>query len=155
MTKSISSKSTIADVVKMDIDIYDVPQISDITGSCPKSIVQLACRRGMTVARLPRAVPTPEKPRHKVIYDRKPQISGEQYLWQSVVRQAVVDAAYRGEDRESRHEKVMADHWLRGNGSDFRHVCNLAVIDPDFLHEAYVNGRIDRDRLKSAQRESK
>lgn len=73
----------------------------------------------------------------------------ENHLWQAVLLQAVTDATYRGETEalcRARHE---ADVWIRRGSKDFYQVCNLALIDPDFVRDAYVGGRIDADVLRA------
>lgn len=75
----------------------------------------------------------------------------EKRLWQTVVFHAVLEALYEGNDREARMFKESADRWIRRAGRDFREACGLAGIDPDFLRDAYVAGKVDRRMLKSAE----
>ena len=77
----------------------------------------------------------------------------ERRLWQSVIFQAAVDATNPDPKSEDllRHKREAAS-WFRGRGRDFCEVCNRAGMDPDFLHEAFVAGRINRDILKKASR---
>ncbi len=70
----------------------------------------------------------------------------EQRLWQTVLLTAVLDAT---SDRKSLTQ-AEAEAWLRYGGKQFRKVCHLAGLDPLFIREAYLEGRIDRDLLKSA-----
>ena len=78
----------------------------------------------------------------------------EQTLWQSVVVKAALDATsnplpntkdYTYQDLA----KKQADAWFRKGGSDFKEVCSLAGLDPDFIQEAYVGGRINAELLRS------
>lgn len=78
-------------------------------------------------------------------------ITPERHLWQSVLIMAVTDATYVGDVQDLRREKRTADRWLRGCGRDFRRVCTLAGMDPDFVSEAYAGGRINGELLRSAQ----
>lgn len=77
----------------------------------------------------------------------------ERRLWQAVIYQACVDALSNKSESEN-SEKVRArreaDSWIRGAGRDFREVCSLAGLDPDFISEAYVSGKLTRSGLRSA-----
>lgn len=71
--------------------------------------------------------------------------SPEQIMWQSVVYRAALDAT--GIDAR---EKRDADNWFRRAGSHFRAVVTMAGMDPDFVRDAYIAGRVDRDLLRAA-----
>lgn len=81
----------------------------------------------------------------------------EQHLWQSVVLKACSDAThpapgpYAKNYSEVMQAKREADKWLRGCGRDMRQVCALAGMDPDFVSEAYIGGRIDADLLRTSE----
>ena len=76
----------------------------------------------------------------------------EQELWQAVVLRAAMDAlADNPSSDEDQRAKRDADRWFRFGGRDFREVCTLAGIDPDFIADAYKSGRIDRRLLKSKE----
>lgn len=62
-------------------------------------------------------------------------------MWQAVILLAVEDALLTG--AENVKERHKADSWLRGMSKNFRLVCSLAGMDPDFIRDAYVAGRID------------
>ncbi len=77
----------------------------------------------------------------------------EQRLWQAVVFQAARDATAirttRGKANgagTSSLDKSQADSFLRG-GRDLHFVCSLAGLDPEFIRDAYRNGRIERSAL--------
>lgn len=76
----------------------------------------------------------------------------EQKLWQAVLHQAFVDASRvnpsRSDDKRAMRE---ADSWIRSGGRDFRKVCALAGMAPDFLRDAYRSGKVDPKMLRSAQ----
>lgn len=80
----------------------------------------------------------------------------EQELWQAVLFAAFVDATrVDPPDTENRRAKRDADRWIRGAGKDFRTVCALAGMDPDFLRDAYVTGRVCPERLRNGERSHK
>jgi len=80
-------------------------------------------------------------------------MSPEQTLWQTVVIKALTDATAvdpsSTDDRRARHE---ADSWIRSGGKDYRRVCALAGLDPDFIREAYIDGRIDGALLRAKEK---
>ena len=76
----------------------------------------------------------------------------EQKLWQSVVVKAALDAtANYPASSEDHLAQKQADEWLREGGADFKEVCNLAGLDPDFIQQAYIGGRINADLLRSKE----
>jgi len=76
----------------------------------------------------------------------------EQKLWQSVVVKAALDAtAHYPASSEDYSAQKQADAWLRVGGADFKEVCNLAGLDPDFIRDAYIGGRINADLLRSKE----
>ena len=94
--------------------------------------------------------------------------SPETTLWQSVIIQAVRDAAWTPAEhiptadgemsvdaersrRERDKERREADAWFRRAGKYFRKVCSDAGFDPGFIHEAYVSGRIDIAQLRASE----
>lgn len=79
--------------------------------------------------------------------------TAEQELWQSVVVTAFMDATRpNSANRDDMRARSDADRWIRGNGRDFRQVCSMAGMDPDFLHQAYIKGRVDPERLRAGER---
>ncbi len=76
-------------------------------------------------------------------------MTGEQRLWQEVVLMAVTDATNPAPHNSEEHRaKVEARDWLEDGKSDFRRVCDLAGMDPEFVRDAYRSGRINRDALR-------
>jgi len=78
----------------------------------------------------------------------------EQKLWQSVVVKAALDATSNPLQNTKDYTyqelaKKQADAWLRTGGMDFKEVCNLAGLDPDFIRDAYIGGRINAELLRS------
>lgn len=77
--------------------------------------------------------------------------SGELQLWQTVLFTAVKDAL-EGQDQERPElERFRADRWIRSNGKDFRLVCALAGLEPEFIRSAYIAGRIRLDLLVASE----
>lgn len=74
----------------------------------------------------------------------------EQRLWQSVLLTAVQDAVYDGENVELQNAQRAAAIWLDKAGRDFREVCTLAGMDPQFIADAWRNGKLTKDSLKAA-----
>jgi|TARA_Y100000004_G_scaffold167495_1_gene200097 hypothetical protein len=60
--------------------------------------------------------------------------SPEQRMFLNVITQAIHDAAYKGNDRYFTYHKNSAISWLLSNSKDFRLVCKLADLDPDYAH---------------------
>ena len=58
----------------------------------------------------------------------------EQKLFLSVIVQAIHDASYKGVDVYCKIYKRAAISWLTSNSKDFRFVCRLADLDPDYTH---------------------
>lgn len=80
----------------------------------------------------------------------------EQTMWQAVLFQAFIDATrHNPYAPENKRSISSADRWIRGKGRDFCEVCALAGMDPDFLHDAYVQGRVDANKLRAAERSHK
>ena len=89
--------------------------------------------------------------------------SPETTLWQSVIIQALRDAAWTPplngaqtrsteiDHRRSVLDRDAADTWFRRAGRHFRKVCSDAGFDPDFIHEAYTSGRIDIAQLRASE----
>jgi len=55
----------------------------------------------------------------------------EQDLWTSVLSKAAHDAIFSSDWLEAR--KAIA--WFKSNSEDFKEVCELAGIDPDYVHQ--------------------
>jgi len=75
----------------------------------------------------------------------------EKRLWQAVIYNAVVEATNPEAYGERGQWQREADTWLR-RGSDLHVVCALAGMDPDFVREAYISGKIDRELLKRQEK---
>jgi len=80
----------------------------------------------------------------------------EQTLWQSVVVKTALDATSNPEPSSKDYfaQKLIkrdADAWMRAGCDDFKEVCNLAGLDPDFIQQAYIGGRINADLLRSKE----
>ena len=58
----------------------------------------------------------------------------EQKMFLSVITQAITDAAYKGYDRYDLYHKDAASAWLTSNSKDFRLICQLADLDPDYAY---------------------
>lgn len=76
----------------------------------------------------------------------------ERRMWQAVVYRAAVDAVCPSTGDDGERNRRDADTWFRRAGKDFRMVCSLAGLDPDFIHDAYVAGKIDPDLLKASEK---
>ena len=77
----------------------------------------------------------------------EPDKSPEQILWQGVVFRAVIDAT--GDDKGPREE---ADRWIRRGGPKYKRVVTLSGMDPDYLRDAYIAGRVRPDLLRAAMK---
>ena len=64
----------------------------------------------------------------------------ERELWQAVLATAIADANRPGRDLIGR----TARDWIEGFSKDFRMVCDLAGMDPTFIHDAWKSGRLAR-----------
>ena len=60
--------------------------------------------------------------------------SPEQRMFLNVITQAVHDAAYKGYDRYYEYHRDQAISWLTSNSQDFRAICVLADLDPDYTY---------------------
>ena len=58
----------------------------------------------------------------------------EQRMFLNVITQAIHDAAYKGGDRYYEYHKDQAIAWLTSNSQDFRIICTLADLDPDYTY---------------------
>ena len=58
----------------------------------------------------------------------------EQRMFLNVITQAIHDAAYKGDDRYYSYHRDQARAWLVSNSLDFRVICRLADLDPDYTH---------------------
>jgi len=65
----------------------------------------------------------------------------------------VADATYsigpKASD-EAIRAKRDADAWIKGDSKDYRRVCDWAGMDPDFIRDAYMSGRINREALRKS-----
>jgi len=62
----------------------------------------------------------------------------ENYMWRAVLINALEDTMITRTDRKSATLKVRAHNWIMGSCSDFDKVCNWAMLDPEFVCEAYT-----------------
>lgn len=71
-------------------------------------------------------------------------------LWRAVLTQAITDARRKLADNTMRPEaevnKAQATEWIRSNCADFRAVCELADVDPDYMHQQLM-AEIGRNEL--------
>jgi len=72
-------------------------------------------------------------------------------LWQKVLMQAMIDATFTGDTTENCRAKKASINWITKAGKDFYTVCNLAGMDPDFVRDSFLAGRVDGELLRSAQ----
>jgi len=79
----------------------------------------------------------------------------EKRLWQTVLYKALIDAtAQDPQGDENLREKRRATDWLTKGGKDFRTVCALAEVDPDFVRDAFLAGKINSELLRASEAES-
>ena len=71
----------------------------------------------------------------------------EQRMFLNVITQAVHDASYKGEERYDVYHRDQAISWLTSNSYDFRLVCKLADLDPDYAFMKFQKA-IDSDIYK-------
>lgn len=88
---------------------------------------------------------TPDKKQHKKNAPKKQEsirnwldttndpIHAERSMWVAVITQAMMDALSRSRKAEEQFNKFEATRWLTGNSSDFRNVCLMAGMDPDYV----------------------
>ena len=80
-------------------------------------------------------------------------MSKEQALWQAVVDQALQDALQSDDDKSiTQLQRDGARVWLSRGRQDFDDVCAMAGYDPEFIRDAYVNGRITPERWEQETR---
>jgi hypothetical protein len=80
-------------------------------------------------------------------------MSPEQLLWQTVIEKAFIDAINPDPaNAEDRNQKSVATNWIRNCGRDFRLVCTLAGMDPNFLSDAFKANKINRETLKNSSK---
>ena len=68
--------------------------------------------------------------------------SPEHYLWVSVLSKAAHDALYSSDWFESRQ----AISWFKSQRADFRHVCELAGKDPNYVYTHIITQLKDREK---------
>lgn len=77
------------------------------------------------------------------------EVSGARLLWQTVLLRAVMDAtAPFSRRRDHEVNKASAGRWIGDCGRDFRLVCHLAGVDPEFLSERFRAGQVDGCALR-------
>ncbi|NBO18713.1 MAG: hypothetical protein EBV03_05680 [Proteobacteria bacterium] len=60
-------------------------------------------------------------------------VRGEKAMWMAVITQAMMDALSRSSKVDEQYHKHEAIRWLTGNGKDFKMVCILADVDPEYI----------------------
>lgn len=63
-------------------------------------------------------------------------------LWQEVLARAIADTNLPPTSAANIRDKRDAISWLNTGGKDFRMVCDLAGMDPAFIHDAWKSGRL-------------
>ncbi len=80
--------------------------------------------------------------------DREEAQKGEEKLWRAVITQTLMDAGSNSTKYEMRLIKAQAVSWLFGISQDFKNVCLLANLSPEYVRErakeAIQNGCIWR-----------
>jgi hypothetical protein len=80
-------------------------------------------------------------------------MSPEQELWQTVIEKAFIDAINpKPANPDDIREKARASAWIRGCGRDFRLVCSLAGMDPEFLSDAFNANKINKDVFRNSSK---
>ncbi len=100
----------------------------------------------------------------KLLHDSRGIQSGDSQaercrnMWGKVVLNEVLAALWEGNTCNSKgypspaeFARRHADSWLRNCGRDMREVCDLAGIDPEFLSQAYISGRIKKAVLEKPE----
>lgn len=88
-----------------------------------------------------------------------PTCSAERRLWQEVVLRAVRDSIRQCRSKRPKDKaaedlaRVQARDWIERAGRDFQAVCHLAGMDPDFIRDAVLGGRVNPTRLRQLVRE--
>lgn len=59
----------------------------------------------------------------------------EQALWRAVIMQMICDAVSQSRKPEARHQRREALAWLNGYSRDFRTVCELAGLEPQYIFQ--------------------
>lgn len=80
-------------------------------------------------------------------------MSSEQLLWQTVIEKAFIDATNpEPANADDIREKARASSWIRNCGRDFRLVCDWAGMDPDFLSDAFIANKINRETFRNSSK---
>jgi len=74
-----------------------------------------------------------EGPPFDWITDANNPVRAERSIWIAVITQAMMDALSRSQKPEEQFHKFEATRWLTDNSQDFRNVCSLADLDPDYV----------------------
>ena len=61
------------------------------------------------------------------------ELLGMRSLWRAVITQALMDAASSSKKAYYIAEKAKARAWLKGDSDDFKEVCYLADMDPEYV----------------------
>ncbi len=81
-------------------------------------------------------------------------VRAEQALWRAVITQALMDAASKSKKMEAKYEKSQALCWLTGFSEDFKTVCELANLAPDYVRRSSI-AALERDCKWRAERKHK
>jgi hypothetical protein len=85
----------------------------------------------------------------------------ERVLWMSVLQQAVMDALRAPRPTHplvaaavfyAENDRDQARAWIEGGGKDFREVCTLAGVDPEWVQRMYAEGRARAPKLRTVRR---
>ena len=73
----------------------------------------------------------------------------ETRLWQAVVLRALLDATARApRSNADRVEKARAHGWIKRRDRGFVDASHLAGLDPDFIRDAYMKGKVSPEGLR-------
>lgn len=81
-------------------------------------------------------------------------------LWLAVIQQALRDAMHQSPSRSLRDtngsrstlERDSADVWIKRTRADFREVCHLAGVDPDYLRKRYIERALSPGLTRNGRR---
>jgi hypothetical protein len=57
----------------------------------------------------------------------------EKRLWLAVINQALIDSTTSAKEMDTPIERPKARRWLTSDGDDFRMVCEMAGLNPDYV----------------------
>lgn len=68
-----------------------------------------------------------------ILHEPHLHIRGEAALWRAVILQALLDATSTCPSPESRHQRYLAQTWFLRRNADFHTVCDLALLEADYV----------------------